>query len=183
MCEIDDCNKPYADWNNFQNHRKTVHLINPSIINCKLCDAVFYKSWAYTYHKKSVHNEHHKCEFCDQTFVIERALKEHIKRAHKVIDDVTGDEDGPTTDGFVQRRKSKHTAILNEYFGKNEAGDFVCLECGKVTNRRSNAISHAQMMHLKIRNFKCTLCSKDFFHRGDLNGHMRKVGAFFNTKS
>lgn len=179
MCEIDDCNKPYADWNNYQTHRKTVHLINPSIINCTECDAVFYKSWKYTYHKKSVHNEHHKCAFCDQTFVIERALKEHVQRFHQVNDeDMSGDEVDSNNDGSLRKtkqRKSKHAAVLSKYFSVNEVGDFHCLVCGKVTNRRSNAIAHAQMMHLKIRNFKCELCPKEFFHRGDLNGHMRKV--------
>lgn len=184
VCEIDECNKPYADWNNFQNHRKTVHLINPSIIKCTQCDAVFYKSWAYAYHKKSVHNDHHKCAFCDQTFVIERALKDHVQRVHsRVLDEDTAADDDAVRycDGDVvqhtKRRKSKHTAMFNEYFRENEVGEFSCQVCGKVTNRRSNAIAHAQMMHQKIRNFKCALCAKEFFHRGDLNGHMRKVSS------
>lgn len=187
VCELDDCRKPYADWNNYQSHRKTVHLVNPSIIRCTECDEVFYKSWLYAYHKKSVHQAHKQCPLCPQTFVVKRALDEHVARVH--VDQPEADE--PRTDakkssvGVVKRATRTRRAgdattgtLVQEdlHYSANANGDgFRCLDCGKVSVRRSNAVSHVRMVHMKIRNFSCAECSRTFYHRGDFNDHMKMV--------
>lgn len=195
VCELDNCRKPYADWNNYQTHRKTVHLVNPSIIRCQLCDEVFYKSWLYSYHKKSVHQAHHQCPMCSLSFVLQRALAQHIRRVH-INEGVDGVSD-PGDDVASQEEmdvtvEDKPKDVLSD-FGKKtvnsdrvvqqdvhftaltDSAGFKCLQCGKIASRRSNLVAHVQMVHLKVRNFKCTQCDKTFFQRGDLGDHLKMV--------
>lgn len=172
VCDVAKCFKPYSDWRNFQNHRKTVHLINPSVIRCDQCDAVFYKSWSYAYHVKSVHSKHLQCNYCEQTFVMERSLEAHVARKHLDEPQVASASSAAKSSGG---RNSKYEHLIREYFRVESDGRFACLKCDRLITRRNNAIAHAKMMHMHVRDFVCEVCSKKFFHRGDLNTHMRLV--------
>lgn len=143
ICDQDNCFKSYIHWSSLTAHRKTRHLINPSIIKCPECPETFYRSWTYDYHKKTVHGECESCPICSKGFYKKKSLELHMQRVH--IDD-------------KRRTNSKMEAaeaMINEV-----NGEISCKECGKICSTRYNAISHISMVHLKVRNFNCNVCDK-----------------------
>lgn len=166
VCDEDACLKLYTDWRNLQTHRKTVHLINPSIFKCTQCDATFYQSWTYAYHKKSVHEKPTKCPFCDQTFVLSRSLQKHVNRMH------VNEPPEPTTS---QRKSGEKNKFDFDKHVQKVGVLYYCKTCEKKCSCRNNAIAHVQMVHMKIQNYFCDICNKGFYQRGDLTDHVRKV--------
>lgn len=168
VCDADACLKLYADWRNLQSHRKTVHLINPSIYKCKDCDATFYQSWTYAYHKKSAHEEPSKCPFCDQKFVMARSLQKHVNRVHV---------EARTKSPVVRQKKSPKNNFNFDLNVRKDPNDglYYCRICEKKCTGRNNVIAHVQMVHMKITNYTCDICNKGFYQRGDLSDHLRKV--------
>ena len=167
LCDDKACLKTYRDWRTLQCHRKTVHLINPTIFKCKECDATFYRSWDFAYHKKSVHSDPLPCVMCDKTFSTSKSLQNHITKIH-------------VNNGRTSKRNLPDSTIA-EAMERIEATEnaYKCLQCNKICVARSNAINHVAMVHMKVVNFKCSVCKKGFFQRGDLNDHMRIVRLFF----
>ncbi|KAJ6641337.1 Zinc finger protein [Pseudolycoriella hygida] len=157
ICDQDNCFKSYIHWSSLTAHRKTRHLINPSIIKCPECPETFYCSWKYDYHKKTVHNECESCPICSKGFYKKKSLDIHIQRVH--IDD--------------QRKRMNSKGEVAETMIVETNGEISCKECGKICPTRYNAISHISMVHLKVRNFQCSVCDKSFYQKGDLNDHYR----------
>lgn len=83
MCDVEDCWKRYRHWSDLLNHRKTVHLINPSIFKCNDCEQTFYQSWNFSYHKKTVHAMATiQCQQCDYQCKNIYNLRAHQKKFH-----------------------------------------------------------------------------------------------------
>lgn len=169
MCDEEPCLKPFRNWKNLQSHRKTVHLINPTIFKCHECDETFYQSWTFSYHKKKYHIEHLRCPFCDVTFVLLKSLQNHVNRFHV-------NEKKPE-----KRTSAKPESLQPEplqpfdfekYVRQKEDG-WYCRECDRKCSTRHNAATHVQMVHWKVKNFHCTVCNKGYFLRGDYDNHMR----------
>lgn len=143
LCDQDNCSKSYIHWSSLTAHRKTRHLINPSIIKCPECPETFYRSWTYDYHKKTVHGECELCPICGKGFYKKKSLELHIQRVH--IDD---------------KKRSNSKLDAAEAMVNEVDGEISCKECGKVCPTKYNAISHISMVHLKVRNFACNVCDK-----------------------
>lgn len=165
MCDVVDCFKRYRHWSDLQCHQKTVHLINPTIYKCPECEATFYNSWQFDYHKKSVHSKPSKCKLCDRMFQTLMQLKTHTRRAHK------RPAGQPTVGG--SRRKSKRSTVDISAHIRSEDDKLFCRDCGKFLPSRNNARSHIEMVHLKIKNFDCSVCGKAFYLRKDFEDHER----------
>ena len=54
---------------------------------------------------------------------------------------------------------------------RNEAGEFVCPDCG-VTKARQNTMFYHMKKHAGILNHVCTVCSKGFIQKSGLVQHM-----------
>lgn len=160
ICDQDDCFKSYIHWSSLTAHRKTTHLINPSIIKCTECPETFYRSWTYDYHKKTVHGECELCPICNKGFYKKNSLEMHMQRVH--IDD-------------RKRSNINSRGDAAEEMVDEDNGVFSCKECGKQCPSKYNAISHVSMVHLKVRNMVCDICDKRFYQKGDLNDHYRLV--------
>lgn len=144
ICDQEDCFKSYIHWSSLTAHRKTRHLINPSIIKCPECPETFYRSWTYDYHKKTVHGECESCPICSKGFYKKRSLEEHIQRVH--IND--------------KKRSNSKMDAAEAMIQDDKDGQISCTECGKICASRYNAMSHVQMVHLKVKNFNCNVCDK-----------------------
>lgn len=170
MCDVDDCWKRYRHWSDLLNHRKTVHLINPTIYKCNDCEQTFYQSWNFSYHKKTVHAMTTvKCQLCDFECKTVYNLKTHHKNVHvnKKTDEMPQQKKART-----ETLRSKKAIEIDQYLKKSNNAT-VCNICGKHLATRSNARSHIEMTHLKIKNFTCNECSRSFYLKKDYVDHLR----------
>lgn len=171
MCDVSDCLKKYRHWSDLMNHRKTVHLINPSIYKCTECEATFYKSWDFSYHKKTVHSiSTVRCELCQLECRTPYTLKLHKKKRHspKVIPS----EVRPKRSMAVQR--SKKSFDFDVYMRPTNNGAFICNVCEKQLANRNSAKSHIEMIHLGVKHHTCEICDKEYYLRKDYNDHVRR---------
>lgn len=201
MCDVEDCWKRYRHWSDLLNHRKTVHLINPSIFKCTDCEQTFYQSWNFSYHKKTVHAVATvTCQQCDFQCKNVYNLKAHQKKLH------SDKNESKPSDEIVTKQKAKPpkveaaTAVaaaatqakteateattsttttitkkpleIDQYVRKVDK-TIICNICEKQLATRTSARSHIEMIHFKIKNFACTECGKTFYLKKDASDHLR----------
>lgn len=178
MCDVEDCWKRYRHWSDLLNHRKTVHLINPSIYKCNECEQTFYQSWNFSYHKKTVHTiTSVKCQECNFEGKTVYSLKNHKKRAHHSGDSIAGPIEVKTPKEPKEPKEPKNpippkNSIKIDQFLKKSDTSIVCNICDKHLATRSSATSHVEMIHFKIKNFACA-CGKKFYLKKDFLDHQR----------
>lgn len=168
MCDRLNCWKKYRHWSDLLNHRKTVHLINPSIFKCTDCEKTFYQSWKYDYHKKTAHGEAFTCTVCNTLFNSIIRYKNHLKKRHS--------DNGQVVDTKPTRTRARATDRPTtdiEPYLRIENKQMFCTKCDKLLTSRNTARTHIEMVHLRIKNYACEICSKEFYLKKDLNDHTR----------
>lgn len=165
MCDNVDCLKQYRHWSDLINHRKTVHLINPTIFKCSECDVTFYQSWKFDYHKKTFHGKPEKCTLCDDVLSSSITLKAHMRKKHSAKE--------PKEISLKSKLRKKKTTEIDNYIEQSDESGMYCSQCGKTFPSRNNARSHIEMVHLKIRKHSCSTCDKQFYLKKDLDDHIR----------
>lgn len=196
MCDVEDCWKRYRHWSDLLNHRKTVHLINPSIFKCNDCEQTFYQSWNFSYHKKTVHAVTTvKCPHCDFECKNVYNLRAHQKKTHSDKMELKASTDEIVAKSKVKSSKVEATATqvaapmatatpttpptptkkpleIDQYIRKVDK-TIICNLCDKQLATRTSARSHIEMIHFKIKNFACTECGKTFYLKKDASDHLR----------
>lgn len=66
------------------------------------------------------------------------------------------------------------TMLVKQTYTKNEAGQFVCGECG-VTKVRQNTMSYHMKTHTGERTHACAHCPKAFIQKSGLTQHMAQA--------
>lgn len=161
MCDVDNCWKRYRHWGDLSIHRKTVHLINPTVYKCPECDQTFHQSWKFSYHKKTVHQVNSiNCNTCGMECANSYQLKQHRKSHHSSAKKV------------VQPMKSNKSFDMKQYIDQMGA-TMICRLCGKKLVTRTGAKTHVEMTHMKLRNHRCDTCGKEFYLRKDYVDHLR----------
>lgn len=172
MCDIENCWKRYRHWSDLLNHRKTVHLINPTIYKCSECEQTFYQSWNFAYHKKTAHCATFiQCDECDFQCRTLHSLRSHQKKQHSPdtgISTIKINKTKPKKETFKVRK----TIDIDQYLTKIDTV-MACNLCGRQLTSRNGARSHIEMIHLKIRHHACDECGKEFYLRKDFNDHKR----------
>ena len=54
----------------------------------------------------------------------------------------------------------------------NEAGSWICTECGKTTKYRCDLVKHVEGIHIVGVSHPCSFCSKTFRSRNSLKKHI-----------
>lgn len=171
MCDIESCWKKYRHWSDLLNHRKTVHLINPTIYKCSECEQTFYQSWNFSYHKKTVHcSTELKCDVCDFQCRTLYSLRLHQRNYHS--SDAEDSNANFKAKPKKQPIKKQSRVDLDEFVSKTGTS-LICNTCGKQFSTRNGARSHVEMVHLKIRNHSCKECGKEYYLRKDYEDHRR----------
>lgn len=171
MCDRTNCWKKYRHWSDLLNHRKTVHLINPSIFKCTDCEKTFYQSWKYDYHKKTQHGQSYTCDECNTLFNSIILYKSHVKKHHSNANTSTTTTSAAPETKTV-RKKPQAATDIDQYL-RIENDQMFCTECEKTMTTRNAARTHIEMVHLKIRKFTCEMCDKEFYLKKDFNDHTR----------
>lgn len=169
MCDRLNCWKRYRHWSDLLNHRKTVHLINPSIFKCTVCTKTFYQSWKLDYHRKTYHGESYTCTMCSTLFTSIIRYKNHVKKRHSDGADESVDK---KANRKRQRTSNQPTTDIEQYL-RTENEKMFCTECNKEMGTRNAARTHIEMVHLKIKKYACDVCQKEFYLKKDLNDHTR----------
>ena len=73
-----------------------------------------------------------------------------------------------TDDLMVSKKKS------GSQYKRNEAGEFVCPDCGK-TAKRHNTMYYHMKSHATTMDHTCSVCSKGFIQKGGLQQHMAQA--------
>lgn len=170
MCDRINCWKKYRHWSDLLNHRKTVHLINPSIYNCTDCGKTFYQSWKYDYHKKTTHGASFACDECDTMYNSIIQYKNHLRKRHT---GVNGEVNATNPVPRKKKRTNDRPTTDIEHYIRTVDAQMFCTECDKQLKSRNSARSHIEMVHLKIKNYACNICEKEFYLRKDFNDHTR----------
>lgn len=167
VCDVVDCQKPYRHWSDLTNHRKTVHLINPSIFKCNECAKTFYQSWKFNYHNKTVHGESVQCDVCNVILPSSISYQAHMRKHLRGEGQKKAEEPKKPV-----KRAAKKGIDISKYL-REENGSLFCTECNRRMLSRNNARTHIEIVHLKVRNFMCRECEKTFYLRKDYDDHMR----------
>lgn len=174
MCDVDNCWRRYRHWSDLLNHRKTVHLINPSIYKCNDCEQTFYQSWNFSYHKKTVHSgSTMKCQQCNFQCKSMQNLKVHQKKFHS--NKTESEQSKPELKSKPTQSQSvisKTTDEIDQYLQKSDTA-MICTICDKQLATRNSARQHIEMIHFKMKNFFCDECGKEYYLKKDFYDHKR----------
>lgn len=91
-----------------------------------------------------------KCELCRKVFTRSEYLTRHNRHVHEQV---------------------KANRILNSAIGLPKKK---CRFCGKIFKRNDDLEDH-EANHLRVRLYKCLICSEDFMYRGCIYKHFRTV--------
>ncbi|CAD7013638.1 zinc finger protein 713 [Ceratitis capitata] len=136
-------------------------------IKCTECDKVFQGNVARRIH---LYKEHkigelpYACTECNRTFSSHAAMSGHKKRNHM---------EKKFKCEFCDRCYAMQGDLNNHMSSHTGDKPFICELCGKAFRTRTKLRFHNNAIHLKLREFKCTMCTKDFLKKRDLNDHIK----------
>jgi len=64
--------------------------------------------------------------------------------------------------------------LVYQKIEKQVDGSWICLDCGYVSKKKSNAMSHVESVHLPTQGFTCQICGKFCPNRNAMSCHMRR---------
>ena len=135
------CNKQYNSVSNVANHVSTSHEM-----------------------------KHHKCEFCEETFLHYTDWRQHILNNHNLLDkqDLSSekviyecDKCGKT---FL-RLEALNLHVVKEYIGHK------CYLCGIDLNSVTSVARHVSTIHSDIKSHPCEFCHESFEQYMDMRKH------------
>ena len=153
--KCDDCNYTTSITRDLENHRKAHNYIN-----CIVCTQRIKDDPESIKRHKNKHSDI-KCSTCRKGFTSKDDLKEHLKthaartrmkRCEKCLKPVVN--------------MSGHRRYCNSI------RNIPCDMCSRKFGIKSEMLRHLAQVHLKLRNFKCTLCPKSYTDPTPLRHHM-----------
>lgn len=146
--------------------RLSIHMNSHSTSNvCETCGMAYFSRTSLRVHIRGVHREH-KCAHCPLTFPTSSTLARHLVTTHNRAPakhyclrcDMT----------FRYRYLlSKH--MVDQHGAKNST--VKCDHCSKMLKNPNYLKIHIRSVHLKERNFPCSLCDLRFFTKTDKMRH------------
>ncbi|XP_028156442.1 zinc finger protein 43-like [Ostrinia furnacalis] len=114
------------------------------------------------------HGSRHRCNFCSESFESQTQKTNHEAKIHNKVLTMKCSYCPETFASYYARKihhKSAHNVAMQEY---------KCPVCGKIFPIMSRMKIHVKQVHIREKNFACTMCELRFFSRTHLNKHMIK---------
>jgi KRAB domain-containing zinc finger protein len=109
------------------------------------------------------------CDHCDKTF----PSTYHLSRHETVHTNLRAFKCTLCRKTFAHKvHLNRHVRIIHEK--RTPFNSLKCDHCDKLFESNTELSRH-QLVHNKLRDFKCTLCSKTFAHKFNLHTHVRSV--------
>ena len=130
------------------------------LFDCKHCERKYPSKESLKRHNISIHGPKPvPCKECDQKFIWQTKLDEHVKRKHLKSRDV---KCYVCDKGFV----NKTDLNTHQNSVHSEERPFKCDECDSCFKRVSTLYSHKRMTHSSLKPFECPVCKKSFKSKG-----------------
>ena len=165
-CKV--CDKKFVSSSSYNSHLRANHKDKSYI--CDKCGRQLSSLWALKEHKlthgTNYRNERQKvCEYCGKTYLTERNLRSHIKKAHT-------NEGGYMCNvcGKVLSGKKVLETHMRRHTGEKH---FCCGYCEKAFSSKEYLIVH-ERTHSHEKPYKCRSCDESFSQRISLTVHVRR---------
>ncbi|XP_021711334.1 zinc finger protein 91 isoform X3 [Aedes aegypti] len=135
------CGIMFSSQQRYNMHKQVIHQRIQH--KCSKCLQQFYKTHTFLEHKAQCVGRILSCKFCDAKFSTDKALRKHLQRNHKVVEQAS-------EPNIIQSIKSE------------------CPICGEVFSDGFQLSKHVQESHQKT---VCTICYKTFDNDAELFSH------------
>ena len=174
--ECEYCYKRFNLHYHLTSHIQNVHT-EPKIklYKCPDCELYFNKKSKLFLHQKDFHHlnlEKIPCyyPYCKKSYISEQKLNDHIKKYHMNV--INNNQNWSLFNENMDEVDNEYQLESNE--PEDEKKFFKCpyKECLKVYSSQYNLSVHIKTNHLKIKSFKCNLCSNKYYHKVSLKKHL-----------
>ncbi|XP_060809222.1 gastrula zinc finger protein XlCGF57.1 isoform X2 [Amyelois transitella] len=156
-----DCGQEFNTFTRLNIHMNTHYRFNV----CEICGASFISTLSLRNHLKAIHKEQ-KCTFCPEKFSTLHAKMKHMRKAHKTSESKRYCR--------LCDKTFRYTYLLfdhnvKEHGAKRQISE--CTICGKTFLSPQNLRVHTRNVHVRERNYQCSICELRFFTKFDQKRH------------
>lgn len=134
---------------------------------CELCGKSFLSQDRLRCHS-ICHAPRFKCQLCSEIFVSLTQKNNHEIKVHNKKPTVKCLFCPDTFQNYTLRKRHHHDIHNLEIYLVN------CPVCGKTFHILSKMVAHMKEVHVREKNFACTICDQKFFSRTHVQKHMIK---------
>ncbi|XP_045541335.1 gastrula zinc finger protein XlCGF7.1 [Papilio machaon] len=170
ICE--QCGFTTDSYKNYRSHTYS----HKDRVPCKICGGTFANQNVLTKHIFKMHGspEPVSCKTCDKKFKTDIQLKRH-EYLHETAEP-SADKFCDTCKTYFRSRRLLKLHLKNHSKHLKDADKrFTCFECGIKYTEKARLKDHVDWEHLKLRNYVCTLCSKEFETKRCMTRHVMYV--------
>lgn len=134
---------------------------------CETCGKSFLSQVRLRFHAQR-HCSGYRCNICSETFESLTQKNSHEAKTHNKVATVKCSYCPENFTGYYARRVHHsvvHNVAMQEYN---------CPVCGKSFQIMSRMKVHLKQVHIKERNFSCSMCDQKFFSKTQVKKHMIK---------
>lgn len=187
--ECAKCDEVFKTRYDLITHNRQVHA-KKKIVSCEHCGRKFIKMRMLEMHQKSLAcvRNHLKCEICQRVFKTKMGFENHQKKCTDETINVKKVKKPVEKKNWICEFCGKHLtsqpghrrhliAHHKDQMYTKPPTTFVCPHspCTKIFYYKFDLKNHVDCRHLKLRDFKCKLCSKGYAVASGLRRHMKRV--------
>ena len=134
---------------------------------CFICNRMFQSIYMKHDHIEKYHSIERKCFVCSKISASAMGLENHCKTHTQELKHMCH------LCGMIFLRGFKLEAHVRAKHG-NSTRSYICDLCGMMTKQKANLDRHMRTVHMKIKEFKCEMCSdeREFTTKTALNHHL-----------
>ena len=166
------CTRQFTTKINLNNHELKHNTVFPKVgvvpskttlreaLTCVTCAKTVKGKTELKYHTRIHNGKKLQCNMCDLEYTNPRGLKRHLEVKHLVfqVNTLTCDlchQEFKSRGKLVRHRRENH-------FIKEQTFRCTQFECDKSYSIQKDLDDHINIIHLKVKAFKCKVCKKDF---------------------
>ena len=149
-------------------HQRRIH-INKTTHLCSICKNEFTAKGSLVKHIQMIHEKIRvKCTKCDATFSQNRHLNDHVKTYHSSL--VQEYDCLVCETSFASKNNMKQ-----HYEEMHQPKSTTCKTCGIIFGSNQKLKSHVNIVHEKIKPYKCNLCPGMYNQISEREAHIRRI--------